>query len=66
MDGMKIEIVKEKKFLGMVLDSSLSWSAHINSLIGRCDSALNVMKYVYFGKMGADRKTLIAIYKVLL
>ena len=66
MDGLKIEIVKEKKFLGMILDSSLSWSAHIKSLVERCDSALNIMKYVSFGKMGADRKTLIAIYKALL
>ena len=66
LENCKIDLTAEKRFLGMILDSRLTWRAHVISLVERCQSALNIMKYVAYGKLGADRKVLLQMYHSLI
>ena len=46
------------QFLGMTLDSRLSWGEHIDKTRAKAKRALNIIKIVAGKKWGADRKTL--------
>ena len=61
-----LEFKTEAKFLGMTFDSQLSWGKHITEIIRRCKKDLNLMRYLSGTKFGADKLTLLAIYKTLI
>ena len=43
INGIEIEKVSETKFLGVILDDKLSWTAHINGLVKKLKCA-NMVK----------------------
>ena len=50
INGMVIEHVKKFNFLGLILDSSLNWKAHlkaISSKISRVIGLLRKLKYIF-------------------
>jgi len=43
VNGTQIKCVKETKFLGMIFDKQLTWSAHIDYVITKCKKRINLM-----------------------
>ena len=58
LDGVRIEVIPEFKFLGLLFDSNLSFILHINYLSNECDKALNLLLVVSSMDWVADRKVL--------
>ena len=61
-----INIVKEVKFLGMILDDKLTWLIHIQYVEGRCSKVINCMKLLSGTRWGANSYTLRNIYIALI
>lgn len=64
--GRPIPFKKQAKFLGMTLDQKLSWIPHINDLTNRCRKDLNLLKLISGTSYGADKKSLLLLYKSLI
>ena len=60
-----IQAVTEAKFLGVIFDQKLNFKAHIQQLKTSCQKALNVLKVVAHTDWGADKKTLLHLYRAL-
>ena len=66
---IKNEIIKFEstvKFLGAVFDKKLTWRAHIQYVINRCNKRMNLLRAVSGTDWGADKRTLIIIYRALI
>ena len=61
-----ISIVEKTKYLGIILDSKLNWSAHIKYINQNARKALNVMKALSGFTWGAHPSVLLAVYKGLI
>ena len=60
-----IPAVTEVKFLGLIFDQKLNFKAHIQYLKDSCQKALNILRVVAHTDWGADRKTLLHLYRAL-
>lgn len=65
LNGSQIPIVAETKFLGVIFDRKLSFIPHIKRLKAKCHKALNLLKVVGHYDWGADRRTLLNLYRTL-
>ena len=63
--GVRVKIVKEKKFWGMIFDSKLNWQAHIEKIKNKCISALNLLKIIASSKYKTNATVLLNIYRPL-
>ena len=61
-----IEWKKEVKFLGVIFDSRLTWVAHMDYIVERCKKRLNFMRSVSGIAWGANKESLLIIYKALI
>ena len=61
----KIPAVTEAKFLGIIFDQKLNFRSHIRHLKTSCLKALNVLRVVGHTNWGADRCTLLKLYRSL-
>ena len=61
----KIPIVQQTKFLGLIFDNKLTFKPHIQYLKTKSQRALNILKVVSHYDWGADRKTLLMLYRSL-
>ncbi len=66
VNNQQIPYKKQAKFLGMILDSKLTWGPHVKDLIKRCRKDLNLMKLISGTCYGADKKALLMVYKALI
>ena len=64
--GTNLKFAKHVKFLGMIFDERLTWSEHIKYLIERCNKDMNVLRLVSGTTFGADKVTLLRLYKALI
>lgn len=64
--GQTLEQVKVVRFLGMWMDSKLTWKHHIMKIIDKCKKGLNVLKCLAGSDWGADRSSLLYIYDALI
>ena len=55
--------VEKTKFLGMMLDTKLSWVPHLRYQRTESLKALNLFKYQFFRIVSSDRSNLIRIYR---
>ena len=65
LDGVNIPIVEEYKFLGVIFDKKLSFILHIKYLKAKCHKALKLLRVVAHTDWGADRSTLLKLYRSL-
>ena len=50
----------------MILDNHLTWNAHIKHVRDRCQSALNLMRCISGQNWGADKTSLLRIYRAFI
>ena len=65
LDGVEIPVVDQYKFLGVIFDKKLSFIPHINYLKAKCHKALQLLRVVAHTDWGADKSTLLKLYKSL-
>ena len=65
LDNDHIQFVKEAKFLGLIWDTKLNFEPHIKYLKARCQKSLNILKVLSRTEWGADRTTLLKLYRAL-
>ena len=58
-----IPIQQTVKFLGLIFDTHLNWKAHVAYTKAKCKKALNLIKKLAHTTWGADRHTLLMLYK---
>ena len=61
-----VKIDNKAKFLGLVFDSKLNWNEHIKYLEEKCKKRLNLMRAVSGNTWGANKKSLLTIYRSLI
>ena len=64
--GSNIPVVPEAKFLGVIFDRKLSFIPHIKYLKNKCLKPLNLLKVLSHTNWGADRTTLLLLYRSLI
>ncbi|GBN45610.1 RNA-directed DNA polymerase from mobile element jockey [Araneus ventricosus] len=64
LNGVSIPFLKEIRFLGVVFDSKLSFLPHVMQLRKKCEKSLNILKVLSTTAWGADRPSMLRIYKV--
>jgi len=57
-----LSVVKQTKFLGMILDPKLTWLKHIQYVQTKCNKVINCMRLLTGTKWGANSLTLRNIY----
>ena len=62
---LRIPVVDQFKFLGVIFDRKLSFIPHINYLKAKCHKALQLLRGVAHMVWGADKSTLLKLYKWL-
>ena len=65
LDNDHIQFVKEAKFLGLIWDTKLTFEPHIKYLKAWCQKSLNILKVLSRTEWGADRTTLLELYRSL-
>ncbi|XP_067138961.1 uncharacterized protein [Centruroides vittatus] len=65
LNGVKIPIVNEAKFLGVVFDQKLTFLSHLRNLKSRCLKSLNLLKVLCCSSWGADKCSMLRIYRAL-
>ena len=66
LDGTRIPVKDESKFLGLIFDKKLSFIPHIKYLKAKCIKALNILKVVSSHEWGADKTVLLRLYRSLI
>ena len=66
INNIIIKEVREAKFLGLVFDRTLSFIPHIKQLKTKCKKAMNLLKVVSHQDWGADKDTLLKLYRALI
>ena len=60
-----IPFVNSFKFLGVVLDTKLSMAKHVQHIKRKCSARLNLFRCLTSKECGADRSTLLTLYKAI-
>ena len=64
--GKEIKIEEQVKFLGVIFDRKLTWKAHMNHIVDRCNKVINMMRSLTGQRWGADKRSLLMIYRALI
>ena len=65
LEDTEIPTVEQHKFLGIILDKKLSFIPHIKKLRIKCNKAIQLLRVVAHTEWGADKKTLLKLYRTL-
>ena len=57
-----LEVVKEYKFLGVMIDSGLRFKTHVNTTIAKCKRRNNILRCLAGKDWGQDRETQKTLY----
>ena len=61
----EIEVVEEFKFLGLIFDKRMTFKSHVLHLKKKCQKALDILRVVGHTDWGADKVTLLRLYRAL-
>ncbi|GFX80409.1 putative RNA-directed DNA polymerase from transposon X-element [Trichonephila clavipes] len=62
---IQIPVVPDVRFLGVIFDRQLTFLPHILHLRKRCEKSLNLLKVLSNTSWGADRTSLLRVYKAI-
>ena len=65
LNGQPIRFKPHARFLGLVFDQRLTWEEHVRTLKGKSTQALGILKCLSHMEWGADRTTLLRLYRSL-
>ena len=63
---LKYLLLRKSKFLGVIFDRKLSFIPHIRYIKAKCLKALNLLRVLSSTRLGADRITLLHLYRSLI
>lgn len=63
--NVPIKYYNSTKYLGLIFDSKLKWDIHLKDLKSKSIQKLNILKIVSKQHWGADRKSLLTLYRSL-
>lgn len=63
--GEWMEKVKVFKFLGVWMDERLTYRVQVEKMAVRCEKVTNIMRYLTGCAWGADRSTMLMIYRAM-
>jgi len=66
INGNPVKVDRKAKFLGIVFDSRLTWNDHVNYVVEKCKKRLNLLRAISGNSWGANKKTLLMIYRSLI
>ena len=66
INGNKIKYENEAKFLGVIFDNKNTWNSHIDKIVDKCKSRINLLRSVSGHQWGANKKTLLMMYRALI
>lgn len=61
-----LQKVETHKFLGLILDTKLTWKTHLKELKTKCLRQLNLLRIVANRNQGVRRRTMIKLYKIFI
>ena len=61
-----LHFVQQVKYLGLIFDSRLTWVPHIKQLKVKATKALSILRVLSHLSWGADRTTLLRLYRALI
>ena len=44
LDGKKLKVVKEYRFLGIIIDNQLRFNSHVNQIVTKCKKRNNILR----------------------
>ena len=65
LNNIPIPLVSQFKFLGVVLDPRLTMNKHVTHIQTKCKRRLNLFRCITSTPAGADRNTLLRLYKTI-
>ena len=66
LNNSPIPVVEKTKFLGVIFDSKLNFISHISHLRVKCHAAIQLLRTVSRMNWGADRETLLRLFRSLI
>lgn len=63
ISGYNISILPSYKYLGLIVDTKLTWKEHIFACKVRCEQSINILKMVTNKKWGADPAICLLFYR---
>ena len=66
LNGTQIPFHNSIRILGMVFDRKLNWTIHLKQLKNSCKTKMNILKTLAHHTWGADKTSLLNIYKSLI
>jgi hypothetical protein len=65
LNVVQLEVMASARFLGLLLDAKLNWKEHVGELRKKCLQTLNILKVLSNTTWGADRQSLLRIFRAL-
>ena len=66
LENTELQVVEEAKFLGLIFDKRLTFKSHVSQLRKKCEKALDILRVVGHTDWGADKVTLLHLYRALI
>ena len=62
LDGKTLEVVKEYRFLGVIIDSKLTFTPHLKKVIAKCKRRNNILRCLAGKDWGRSKDSMSALY----
>ena len=66
LEEKDIPVVDQYKYLGLIFDKKLTFIPHINYVKKKCNKALQLLRVIAHTNWGANKKTLMKLYRTLI